>query len=129
MEQNEQEVVAEVKANPFISIQTEVKSRLVSDNQAVREKYIESEVSAKLSERVTLVKSAVGKVVELEKELKKIKPDQIAYDADGKVVQEFYSKPIADKLKETKEKIVKLEAAITKAFETADYSDLEKTCK
>ncbi len=128
MELNKVEEV-DVKVNPFISIQTEVKSRLVSDNQVVREKYIESEVSVKLTERVALVKSAVAKVVELEKELKKIKPDQLAYDADGKVVQEFFSKAVSDKLKETKEKIVKLEAAITKAFETADYSDLEKTCK
>ncbi len=119
----------EVKPNPFVEIQKEVKSRLVVTNDLVREKYIESEVSVKLTERVALVKSAVAKVVELEKELKKIKPDQLAYDADGKVVQEFFSKAVSDKLKETKEKIVKLEAAITKAFETADYSDLEKTCK
>jgi hypothetical protein len=118
-----------VKENPFISIHNEVKSRLVSTNDVVREKYIEAEVANKYVERVALVKSAVAKAVELDKEIKKAKPDQVLYDAEGGVVQEFYSKAVADKLKETKEKSAKLEAAIKKAFETADYSDLEKQCK
>lgn len=123
------ETTKETTINPFISIQQDVKSRLVSNNNVVREMYIQSEVTAKLNDRVALVKSAIAKVVELEKELKKTKPDQVACDADGKVVSELYSKATADKLKETKEKIAKLEAAITKAFESADYSDLEKSCK
>ena len=119
----------EVKPNPFVEIQKEVKSRLVVTNDVVREKYIDGEVAAKVVERVALLKNAVAKAIELDKEIKKAKPDQILYDENGGVVQEYYSKAVADKLKETKEKSAKLEAAITKAFETADYSDLEKQCK
>jgi rRNA processing protein Gar1 len=125
------ETVVKVEAvvNPVINLHNEVKTRLVCINDSVREKYIEAEVSAKIVERVGLIKTAISKVVELEKEVKKVKPDQVACDIEGKVVQEYYSKDVAAKLKETKEKIAKLEAAITKAFEKADYSDLEKTCK
>lgn len=119
----------EVKVNPFVEIQKDIKTRLVSTNDVVREKYIEGEVASKVVERVALLKSAIAKAVEIDKEIKKIKPDQVLYDVNGAVVQEYYSKAVSDKLKELKDKSVKLEAAIIKAFETADYSELEKQCK
>jgi len=74
---------------------------------------VEREVSA----RADAVLAVLGKLDEVRKAARKIKPDQVSYDAQGKIVSESYSKAKADELKKNGEEAAKVEAAIAKAFE------------
>jgi chaperonin cofactor prefoldin len=115
--------------NVIGSIQQVVKTRLVDQNPSVKESYIQKQVDAKIQSRIQLVEKAINSVAEATKELRKIKPDQVFYGVDGKVIQEAYTKELLDKKNKLVEKIEKIENALTKALEEADYSKLEELVK
>jgi len=114
---------------PVVEIQKEIKERLLTQNPSVREAYIDAEVKAKLVSRTETVKKAIVEIATQQKELQKLKPDLVSYGTDGKVAQEFFSKEAVDKRGKASERIQKIEKALTKAFDTADYSDLENLVK
>jgi hypothetical protein len=110
-------------------IVTAIKNRITEQNSSVRESYIEQEVQVKLTQRVELVKKAMIELSTQKKEVDKIKPDDVKYDLEGKVVQELYSKELIDKRKKSLEKSQKIEKALTKALSEADYTELENILK
>lgn len=76
-----------------------------------------------------LVKKAMIELATQKREMDKIRPDDVKYDLDGKLVQELYSKELIDKRKKSSEKSQKVEKALTKALVEADYTDLENILK
>jgi hypothetical protein len=117
------------KTTPVVEINKAIKERLLDENPKVRETYINQEVSNKITSRVALVQKAISKISELSKELLKVKPDNVFLDVEGKVISESYTKETLEKKKKAEEQITKLENAISKAFEKADYGDLENLAK
>lgn len=111
------------------TIITTIKNRITEQNPRVRESYIDQEVQVKLSQRVELVKKAMIELGTQKKEIDKIKPDDIKYDFDGKVVQELFSKEVIDKRKKSMDRSLKIENALDKALIEADYTDLENILK
>ena len=104
-------------------------NQITEQNPSVRESYITQEVQFKLSQRVELVKKAMIELATQKREMDKIRPDDVKYDLDGKLVQELYSKELIDKRKKSSEKSQKVEKALTKALVEADYTDLENILK
>lgn len=125
-EETENKTVTQSESSIII---TAIKNRITDQNSSVRESYIDQEVQAKLSQRVELVKKAMIELGTQKKEIDKIKPDDIKYDLDGKVVQELYSKEVIDKRNKSLEKSQKVEKALKKALSEADYTDLENILK
>lgn len=112
-----------------ININSDIKAKLIEDNSQVRDLYITQVVQAKVIERVALVQKAMAELSSQKKELDKAKADDVKYDIEGKVIQEFYTKELIEKRKKINEKLSKVEKALSKALETADYSDLENILK
>ena len=104
-------------------------NQITEQNPSVRESYITQKVQFKLSQRVELVKKAMIELATQKREMDKIRPDDVKYDLDGKLVQELYSKELIDKRKKSSEKSQKVEKALTKALVEADYTDLENILK
>jgi hypothetical protein len=129
MSKNEAEVAKVEVVSVMSEVQKDIKSRIVELNSTVRDSYVNAEVQAKLASRVELVKKAIVEVATLQKEIVKIKPDQVLYDCDGKVAQSLYSKELVEKRGKAYEKAEKIEKALSKAFDTADYTDLENLVK
>lgn len=77
--------------------------------------------------RVKAVLTALNLKEEKEKELKKIKPEQ-TFDAEGKVVSEFYTKPNFEARKKVVETVAKIEKALNEALdpEKPNYENLFK---
>lgn len=109
-----------------ISIENEIKTIVAEYNDEVRERYIDAEVNAKIDSRVALVKKAMGYLNTLRNDLRKLTPDDVKYDEAGKVVQSLFTKDSVEKRKKILERQGKIEKALGKALEKADYSELEK---
>jgi hypothetical protein len=122
------EAPAVEKVSLFLEVGKEIKNELLAQNGSVREAYIEKEVASKLASRVSLVEKAFVELSNIKKDLAKIKPTQ-SFDLDGKVTAESYTKDQVDAKKKATERYNKIEKAITKAFDTADYTDLENLVK
>lgn len=120
--------VEEVKTSLFTEVGKEIKNELLAQNGSVREAYIEKEVASKLATRVALVEKSFVELNNIKKELAKIKPD-VSYDESGKVAASYYTKDQVDAKKKANERYNKIEKAISKAFDTADYADLENLVK
>ena len=124
MSKNETEVISAVS-----NVQKDIKLRIVELNDSVRDAYINAEVQSKLASRVELVKKAIVEVTNLQKEIVKVKPDNVLYDSKGAVAQELFSKEVVEKKNKAIERQEKIEKALAKAFDTADYTDLENLVK
>lgn len=112
----------------FELIAKEVKAELIDQNDVVRQAYINEEVNAKIASRVTLVRKAILELSNLKKDVLKIK-GSFQYDGDGNVIQEIYTKEEVDSKRKITDRSSKIETALSKAFNTADYSDLENLIK
>jgi len=110
-----------------VELKKEVKSKVeeASTNGTIREMVVEQLVEVEVGNRGTLLKDALDFRDSLFKEFNKVKPDQVQCDETGKVVNEFWSKGRAKELKEVTEKLHKLDGAINKAVEKADYENLK----
>ena len=59
-------------------------------------------------------------------ELSKIKPDQITYGPDGKVLNESFSKKVIDNKLKLEKQVEELNSAIKNAIDNADYKKLKE---
>jgi hypothetical protein len=119
-------------SDEVISTTTEA-SKLLADVGArvkqadVYDRIVEVLTEREVQARVDLLDSALKKRAEAQKELRKLeRPDQVAYDADGKVTAESFSKARADEVKKAREQAQKLEGAITTALLRSDFSKLKE---
>jgi len=78
----------------------------------VRDHLVEDE----LKRRTDLVLKGLAKKEEIERELRKVKPDQQGLDLSGKVVSETYSKAKVEEVKKLKEQLNKVEKALEGAL-------------
>lgn len=102
-----------------------VANAIKNGNETVQTNVINSLVNKELDRRADAIVKGLDSFNKLNLEIKKVKPDVVAFDADGKQIGEgTYTKAAADKLKQSKEKAGKIERALNKALENGDYGDL-----
>lgn len=106
------------------SVQTAVAEKIATLGPSVEEKVVDALVGRELNRRSEALVGAMDKLSKLEGDLKKIKPDQISYDEDGKEVSKTYSKAKTEEKDKLNKKIGKFTAAITKALEKDDFNDV-----
>lgn len=86
--------------------------------------------SEELDRRKNLLINGAKKLKELDIEVKKAsKPDAKTFDASGRVLTEAFTEASAKKLKEAREKFDKLNKAMEKAVNDADFEPLDKALK
>lgn len=106
------------------SVTVAVAQQIATLNPKVEEAVTKVLVERELNKRSDAIVVVLDTLSKLENDLKKIKPDQISYDLDGKVTAETYSKAKSEEHKKLKEKIAKYTSAINKALEKADFGDV-----
>ena len=91
---------------------------------------VEHFAAAEAGKQANAIIAGLNKLDALVKDRYKIKPTFIGFDADGKPVGEaIFQKQQLDDLKKLNEQIEKLEKAINKADENADFGDLYNLTK
>lgn len=85
--------------------------------------YVKKEIDA----RTECVVSAITLLDNLNKELRKIKPDNVTYNADKSIASETYSKSVIEQKFKLEEDIKKLTSLINDTFEKNDgYAKLKE---
>ena len=106
------------------SLMEAVASQISNVAPAVEEAVINVLVQRELKKRSDALVQGLDTVSKLQKDLVRIKPDVVAYNAGGTIVSENYSKGKLDELHAANKKLGKLNSAIDKALNNADFSDL-----
>lgn len=107
-------------------IRSVIAERLKYSTGSVSDRVVDALVEKELAKRVELILAALGERDRLKKEQNKLKPDNVSYDADGKIVGESFSKGRLDELNKNKAQLEKLEKAIDAALTDGDFSKLSK---
>lgn len=106
------------------SVQVKVAETIANISPKVEDKVVDVLVDREVKRRSDALVSALDKLDKMEKELLKIKADQISFDEDGKVVSQTYSKAKKEEKDKLSQKITKAVNAINKALEKGDYGDV-----
>lgn len=106
-----------------MEIRTKIAEQLSNISPKVENDVVETLVTREVFKRSAAIVQALEDLSDLEKNLKKIKPDQSGFDVDGKVISETYSKTRLEELNKTKAKIDKYTKAIDNAL-NGDLSDV-----
>lgn len=107
------------------SVQIKVAETILSIAPKVEDKVVGVLVERELAKRSTALVQVMDKLVDLEKDLKKLdRPDQKSYDNSGKVLTETYSKGLVDNVAKAKQKVEKHTKAINKALDSNDFGDV-----
>lgn len=93
---------------------------------SIRQKVVEHFAEVEKARRVDMLVKAMDARTEKAKELSRIKPDNICYDEDGQQTSASWSKEQAAKRKTLRKELNRLDKAINKAINDADYSALQK---
>lgn len=89
---------------------------LATSNVNVLERVISSLVEQEQVKRTNAVLSMLDKISTAEKELKKMKPDQVFLDAAGKPTLETWTKESLEKKKKAEEQLEKMKNALQDAL-------------
>jgi len=93
------------------AILAEVAEKVNGSNSSVRQRVVDAYVEKEVSARADLLDKSLTKLVELDKSLKKCRPDIETYTADG-VKTEAWSKKALDEKRKATERHAALEKAI-----------------
>lgn len=85
---------------------------------------VDALVKREVDKRSSAIVITMDRLAKLEHEFYRLGPDIITYDDLGKKVTESFSKARIDERTKATQRITKLENALTKAIEKADYGDL-----
>ncbi len=110
-----------------VDLRREVKDRVSQQNGDIWERVVNHLTEVELERRANLLRDALDKRDELFKQMNKIKPDHLQYNADGVIVNEFYTKDQVRNRKTSIERFDKIDNAISKAVTAADYDGLQQT--
>jgi len=111
-----------------VELRKEVKAKVEQSHQnnEIRERVVNHLTEVEVERRATLLQSALDNRDEVYKELNKVRPDLVQYTEGGQVVNEFFSKEQSKKRKDATEKLNKIDKAIDKAVNDADYDGLKQ---
>lgn len=106
------------------SVHAKIAEQLSELSPKVENAVVDALVERELTKRSEAVVQCMDMLAKCEGDLRKIKPDQVSYDGDGKEVSSTFSKNKFEEKKKLLERIEKLKNAITKAIEKGDFSDV-----
>jgi len=106
-----------------IVIASEVKESLSKFN--IRRLAVDQLVDEEAKVRTNLIVKALSERRKAEQDVRKTKPDNTTYDAEGNVKEESFTKAKIDELKKIKERIAKIDKSLTEAIDKADYKELK----
>lgn len=106
------------------SVREKIMERTAALSPEVEEQVVNHYVEKEKNRRSDALVKGMDKLTSLENDLKKIKPDQVQLDADGKELSSSYSKAKYEEKKKLEEQIGKLEKIIDKALTKAEFGDL-----
>jgi hypothetical protein len=113
----------------MLTVQTKVAEQLASLSPKVEEKVVEALTKRELDKRSEAVVKVLDFLSRLEIDSKKLGPDLLTFDAEGKRTSEAYSKSRTEERKKTNERIEKLTKSLIKALDNNDYGDLYSLAK
>lgn len=118
-------------AGIFEEINNEVKQAVATQSQGLRAVVVAELAGEDVKKRKELLISGIRKFAELKKELNKAsKPDVVQHRLSTITGEpekvEHFSDAAMKKFKETKDKLAKLDAALAKAVNEADFEALKK---
>lgn len=93
-----------------------VAQRISEISDDVNARVIEHYKDLEADRRAKAIIAGIDKIDTLEKDLRKAKPDQVLFDADGKEISAGYSKEKLDARNKLNEQIAKLAKALDKAI-------------
>lgn len=96
------------------------------DSGEVRNRIVQALSEKVIAERTEKLAKAFGRREQMSRDLNKIRPDIVGYNANGAKVSEAFSKAKLDELKKAKEELNRLDKAIGKAVDDADFEPLQK---
>lgn len=111
------------------TVREAVAAKLANSGDQVAANIISQLADVELGRREKLILSALTKLDALDKDAKKIRPDQKSLDVDGKVITETYSSAKFEELKKSRETLERWNAAIDKALNLCDYTKLTELSK
>lgn len=105
------------------TIREEVSFKLENSPHIVRESIINSLVDAEINLRSEKALGVFNQIEDQTKVVKRLlKPDVEVFDENGNIVSVSFSKERSGELKKAREKLTKLEEALSKAFDKNDWS-------
>lgn len=108
-----------------MTILTQVAEKVAGSGTSVRDAVVNELANREIARRTNAVVKGFDLLAEAQKELNKIKPDQVSFNGDGTKAQELWSKAKLEEKKKAEAKIAKITAALDKATaDTPDYSGL-----
>lgn len=106
------------------SVQTKVAEQLGKISEKVETSVVDVFVKRELDKRSTALVQVLDTLDQLERDLKKIKPDMVFYSEAGVEEAASYSKAKNEEKKKLQEKIGKYTKAIEKALDKGDFGDV-----
>jgi len=106
------------------SVHQKIATRIAELVPSVEETVVNMLVERELTKRSEAIVQCMDTLAKLEGDLRKIKPDLVSFDTDGKIVSENFSKNKFEEKKKLIERMGKYTSAITKAIEKADFGDV-----
>jgi len=103
-----------------------VKEKLASSASDVQSRLVDSLTNKEIQDRVALLTRSLEKLKELKKAFDKIKPDLESYDENEKLIGKSFSKAKNEEKKKTREKMDKLDSAVTKALNLENPEAFQK---
>jgi hypothetical protein len=108
------------------SIGLKVAEQIANAGPAILDKVINNLASLEIEKRANALLNGVNLAVATKRELQKIKPDVVAYDASGAEVSANWSKSKLEEKKKLEEKLGKIEKAVELAVTKNDFSKVSE---
>jgi uncharacterized protein (DUF736 family) len=111
------------------SVQVKVAEKIADISPRVEDQVVEVLVGRELEKRSEALVKILDILDQLEKDMKKVKPDQRTYSETGEELTATWSKSKLDERNKLNVKLDKIGKAIDKALDTGDYDDVNKLIK
>lgn len=108
------------------TIHESVATRLSQSLPSVVERVIELRAEAVLASRVNTLTQAVEAVSKIDADLRRVRPDTVQYDGEGKIAGEFFTKNQVEEKKKLNDKREKITRAMSAAMEKNDNDSWSK---
>lgn len=128
--ENTSETVSSTPASTTESVsrtlQKEVSEKVELASKSVKDKVVEMLAEKEVQARTDATMNVLAKLNEANKELNKLKPDNVFYDIDGKEVSATFTKAKLEERKKLVEKRDSLDKALTLALVKNDFSKVKE---
>lgn len=111
------------------TIREAISKKIKEYNPIVVEGIIETLAQEEIARRKNLVRKGIEKFEELEKGLKKMKPDNVAYNEQGEEISSGWTKAGLDAHTKTKKELETLNNALDNAINSCNYEPLSNIIK